>query len=206
MIPTMRYALLLSLSLFVALPCAANTLDAIQQLLLKPTAMHGQFTQEKKITVLKQPLISNGQFWLAQNKGLVWKTENPITSELIITETDVQFSEQLSGNMERSMRHISNIFNALLNADFTELEKQFEITHSEIHADNHWQLKLSPKSLLIKKALAEITVKGSTSLSSILLTEKSGDHTFININNVTHFDQIPNTLADKLAGSTQAKQ
>ena len=50
----------------------AFDLQQLSEQLAKPDVIHGQFTQEKHLRALPQPLTSKGTFVLAKNHGLLW--------------------------------------------------------------------------------------------------------------------------------------
>ena len=180
------------LILCLSIPCLSAeepskntpTLEKIQTILQSPAIMRGEFTQQKKLNILKKPLQSEGNFIIVQGQGIIWNVVKPVTSKMIIGNNVIYFSEQMSDNAERSMSYIGKILNAILAGDILQLQQQFIITNSNINTQKQWQLTLIPKSMLMKKALASIELSGSQVINRIQLNENSGDYTLIELQNI----------------------
>lgn len=169
---------------------ASSDIEKIQSMLTQSTAMSGHFEQEKKLALLSRPLSSTGDFFAASEEGIIWTVQVPVYSQLIITPDNIHFSQQVSGNVGRSMRYIGRILNAILSANLTALQQQFNI--SEIHVgQQQWKLTLTPKSMLMKKALNRIELNGSHHIEQVKLLENSGDYTLIKLNKIQQLSSIP---------------
>ncbi|NRB38733.1 MAG: outer membrane lipoprotein carrier protein LolA [Pseudomonadales bacterium] len=194
--------LYLAFLLCLSLPClsaddsseATPVLERIQTILQTPAIMRGEFSQQKKLRILKKPLQSEGDFIIARGQGIIWNVLKPVQSQMIIGHDSIYFSEQMSGNAERSMSYIAKILNAILAGELKHLQQQFIISDSTIDNQQQWQLTLTPKSLLMRKALASIELQGSQVIDSIQLNENSGDYTLIQLQNII----IENVISDDI--------
>ncbi|MDD1611226.1 MAG: outer membrane lipoprotein carrier protein LolA, partial [Methylococcaceae bacterium] len=65
---------------------AADVLAEITGRLVKTPITQGDFQQEKRLKILRKPLISTGSFTYSQSKGVIWKTLTPIPSLLLVND------------------------------------------------------------------------------------------------------------------------
>ncbi|MGL4712832.1 MAG: outer membrane lipoprotein carrier protein LolA, partial [Shewanella sp.] len=61
-------------------------LVALSQKLNLGETVRGQFVQSRQLTVLKKPLISQGQFIFDRTQGLIWQQIKPFDSLLILKD------------------------------------------------------------------------------------------------------------------------
>ena len=186
----MSNVFLLLIALLITNNVFATELADINQLLIKKQSMQGVFEQQKSLSILKRPLRSSGEFVVDRDLGIFWHTEKPVESRLMITNKRVYFSEQTSENLERSMRYIGKILHAILSGDLSAIEQTF-IVKTVTLTDGQWQLKLVPKSFLMKKALSSVMLSGSSSVQEMTLQEKNGDYTRINLSQIVHHAVLP---------------
>ncbi|MDF2794344.1 MAG: hypothetical protein K0S85_2097, partial [Pseudomonas orientalis] len=59
----------------------AFDLQQLSDQLAKPSVIHGNFTQEKHLRALPQPLVSKGTFVLAKDHGLLWLLKTPLQQD-----------------------------------------------------------------------------------------------------------------------------
>jgi hypothetical protein len=77
---------------------ADDVLAEITARLVKTPITQGNFQQEKRLKILRKPLISTGTFTYHQSKGVIWKTVTPIPSLLLVNE-----SHLLTGQGEQAV-------------------------------------------------------------------------------------------------------
>ena len=75
---------------------ADDVLAEITARLVKTPINQGSFQQEKRLNILRKPLMSAGTFAYHQSKGVIWKTITPISSLLLVNE-----SHLLTGQSEQ---------------------------------------------------------------------------------------------------------
>ncbi|MBR7195588.1 outer membrane lipoprotein carrier protein LolA [Pseudomonas sp. 14A] len=166
----------------------ANAFD-LQQLseqLAKPDVIHGQFTQEKHLRALPQPLISKGSFVLAKNHGLLWLLKTPLQQDYRITANGIARRDtngwQLLPNKSAGAEQ-NRLFLAVLQGDSSGLQRDFELALSG--TAQQWQLTLTPRSVLLKQVFKQINIDGGALVQSIELLETQGDSTLLRMQDST---------------------
>jgi hypothetical protein len=172
----------LSVLALLTLSALANAFD-LQQLsaqLAKPDVIHGQFTQEKHLRALPQPLISKGSFVLAKNHGLLWLLKTPLLQDYRISAKGIARRDdngwQLLPNKSAGAEQ-NRLFLAVLQGDSSGLQRDFELALSG--DAQQWKLTLTPRSLLLKQVFNQINIDGGTLVQTIELLETQGDSTVL---------------------------
>ena len=162
-------------------------LVALSQKLNLGETVRGQFVQSRQLKVLKKPLISQGQFIFDQTQGLIWQQIKPFESLLIlkdkqliqrdsqgrvqISKADASASAAVMGDL------LPSLVRAMLGGDISGLSENFELHFlgterlkiESLSPDGQWQLGLTPKDPLMKKAIANMVLEGSDVLQSLVL-------------------------------------
>jgi Outer membrane lipoprotein carrier protein LolA len=176
------------LLLLLTIDCsyADDVLTHITARLVTPTITQGNFQQEKRLKILRKPLISKGTFTYHQSKGVIWKTLTPIPSVLMINE-----SKLLTGQGEQAVpAAFGNVFKALLGGELNRLAEGFDMIGTE--QKTSWQLQLTPKDELLKKIISTILVSGDTELRLLQIQEVTGNQTQISFMQINHPDHLSN--------------
>ncbi|WP_243221458.1 outer membrane lipoprotein carrier protein LolA [Methylobacter sp. S3L5C] len=148
--------------------------------LVKTSITQGSFQQEKRLKVLRKPLISTGTFTYHQSKGVIWKTLTPIPSLLLINE-----SHLLTGQGEQAVpAAFGKVFKAMLGGDLKQLTEGFLIAGE--NRKPSWQLQLKPKDEFLQKIISTILLTGDTELRALEIQEVTGNLTRISFTQVTH--------------------
>jgi hypothetical protein len=163
---------------------AADVLAEITARLVKTPIIQGNFQQEKRLKILKKPLISTGTFTYHQSKGVIWKTVTPIPSLLLVNE-----SRLLTGQGEQAVpTAFGKVFKAMLGGDLSQLTEGFLMTGAAQKPD--WQLQLTPKDEFLQKIISAISLRGDTELRSLDIQEVTGNLTRISFTQITHPSQL----------------
>jgi Outer membrane lipoprotein carrier protein LolA len=163
---------------------ADDVLTHITARLVKTPITQGDFQQEKRLKILRKPLISSGTFTYHQSKGVIWKTLTPIPSLLLINE-----SKLLTGQGEQAVpAAFGNVFKALLGGELNRLAEGFDMTGTE--QKTSWQLQLKPKDELLKKIISTILISGDTELRLLEIQEVTGNQTQISFTKISHPDHL----------------
>jgi hypothetical protein len=178
----------LSVLALLTLSALANAFD-LQQLseqLAKPDVIHGQFTQEKHLRALPQPLISKGSFVLAKNHGLLWLLKTPLQQDYRISAKGIARRDgngwQLLPNKSAGAEQ-NRLFLAVLQGDSSGLQRDFELALSG--DAQQWKLTLTPRSLLLKQVFNQINIDGGALVQTIELLETQGDSTVLRMQDST---------------------
>jgi hypothetical protein len=176
MIPKTLILFLLSCNLSYA----ADVLAEITAQLVKTPITQGEFQQEKRLKILRKPLISKGSFTYHQSKGVIWKTLTPIPSLLLVNDAHL-----LTGQGEQAVPPaFGKVFKAMLGGDLNQLSEGFLIVGE--YKKTSWRLQLTPKDDLLKKIISSILLSGDTELRSLELQEVNGNLTHIIFTKITH--------------------
>ncbi|EIK96912.1 outer membrane lipoprotein carrier protein [Pseudomonas sp. M47T1] len=164
------------------LACGAQAFDLheLSAQMANPAVVHGPFIQEKHLRALPMPLTSQGTFVLARDFGLLWLLKTPLQQDYRITAQGIARRDATGWQMlpERNAGSEQNrLFFAVLQGDTSALERDFELQLSG--ASDHWQLRLTPRSLLLKQIFTQIQISGGHYVERIELSETQGDSTVL---------------------------
>lgn len=179
----------------VAPALAATDVEAVKQRVAKVDVLRGEFTQEKQVAGFKNPLRSQGRFVLAQDHGVIWTTLKPFPSEVVVTrdrilsrQSDGSRRVELDGRQQPAMRSVNAIMFALMSGDAQALSAQFTVK-VEVLPGNAWRMQLTPRSAMLGKVFAQLTLSGDRYVREVQINEANQDVTRI------HFAGMSDTPA-----------
>ncbi|WP_301099369.1 outer membrane lipoprotein carrier protein LolA [Otariodibacter sp.] len=178
-----KYIIALALFLFSSLSFGFSQADLFE-LLQKPNNTQGNFTQNRFLKALKNPIVISGEFSLIKNQGLLWHTQKPFDNYLRVTKSGInQWNGKswVDNNKLGESEQVS-LFLGLLSGNTDALDDQFQL--SLRGSDAQWQLTLIPESLLMKQIFTEIVLNGDEVVKQIELKEKQGDRTLIQFKDI----------------------
>ncbi|WP_337156849.1 outer membrane lipoprotein carrier protein LolA [Pseudomonas putida] len=175
------HRLLATLLVLLACPPAmAFDLADLQKQLSAPAVVSGNFVQEKHLRALAQPLTSQGRFVLARDHGLLWLLRTPLRQDYRINANGIARRDpdgwQRLPNQSAGAQQ-NRLFFAVLQGDSSGLQRDFELSLSG--DAEHWQLRLTPRSLLLKQIFTRIDITGGRFVERIDLAETQGDSTVL---------------------------
>lgn len=160
-----------------SLTAFAITPDEIAANMQKSQVVSGKFTQNRHLCGMDKPMQTQGQFALAQNHGLLWQVETPLTLKLRLTQNGVeQWNNQKNQWIKSKQAGQSaqfELFTALLGGNISVLNQHF--TPKADGSPQNWTLTLEPKSAMMKQIFTQISVQGGNTVSQVILQEKQGD-------------------------------
>ena len=166
--------------------------------------LSSDFSQERVLSLLKEPLISSGRFAYEKPDRLYWEIVKPSPMGFVVQGNKAKrwsggsgAAETVEIEQERMIKAIVEQVFAWARADFTWLEKRYRITLRE---ESPYSLKLIPLSFQEKKFLAYITIVFSedwTHVRSVELHEKGGDLTRLRFINTLLNPSLPKDLFGK---------
>ena len=173
--------LLAALLVLLSSPLAmAFDLADLQKQLSAPAVVSGNFVQEKHLRALAQPLTSQGRFVLARDHGLLWLLRTPLRQDYRIDASGIArrdpggwqpLPSQSAGAQQ------NRLFFAVLQGNSSGLQRDFELSLSG--DAEHWQLRLTPRSMLLKQIFTRIDITGGRFVERIVLAETQGDSTVL---------------------------
>lgn len=172
-----RVRLVLSFLLLIALPLAAAEAATTGP---KPLALgdmlRGRFTQERVLAGFSKPLVTEGTFLLVPRRGLIWQSERPFKSTVVISAFGIfqlvngEEAMRLPASGAPGLDQVYLAFEAAISGDTTGVEKSFDVARTG--NNSRWQIRLVPHSGDLLKAL---TLSGSTFVDRVDVDKAGGD-------------------------------
>ncbi|WP_124402424.1 outer membrane lipoprotein carrier protein LolA [Pseudomonas synxantha] len=174
------------IALLLSFSAHAFDLQQLSDQLAKPSVIHGNFTQEKHLRALPQPLVSKGTFVLAKDHGLLWLLKTPLQQDYRINTQGIARRDangwQPLPNKSAGAEQ-NRLFLAVLQGDSSGLQRDFEL---QLQGQaQHWKLTLIPRSLLLKQVFTRINIDGGELVHTIELLETQGDSTVLRMQDST---------------------
>jgi len=142
----------------------------------------GTFTQEKYFKVLKHPIRSAGEIHVDQSLGLIWQTNTPVFSSLILKNQQLFTHDGISPIKKiKGGNTLATVILQALTGNIEALNTQFTLETTERNC-----IQLVPKSSQLTQVIQAINLCSSTTLAQafildrITLLEHSGNYTKIN--------------------------
>jgi hypothetical protein len=168
---------------------APADIDALLAGLSKAPGLYAHFREEKHITLLQQPLISEGSIYFTPPARFARHAEKPIASVMIIDGNQLQFGNadgQESVNLGANpvARLFADSFVMLLSGNRAGLEKIFKMQLTP-KPSGEWRLVLTPRIAPMDKMIKEMELRGrGLNLNELDVREASGDWTRTTFTNV----------------------
>ncbi len=158
-------------AIFLALasiPIFANpSLEDVAALLAKNKLVRGNFVLERKAASKDRGLKSSGEFVVAADYGMIWKTLKPIKSTQVMAK-NFALTESGGGKrtkMQGSENPVYSQMAVLTSALWTnDLEAVYAAADVDFWSDqNSWSASLFPKDGAVRLALEKIVLSGTCS-------------------------------------------
>ncbi|SEF60259.1 LolA family protein [Marinobacterium lutimaris] len=175
----------LLICLLLCLPSLSHALDfeELGEYAESPETLKGEFTQTRFLKSLDASITSTGTFSYEKGGEIRWTTLEPLASELILTPEGIHSDDgSLPEDKTPVMKMISDIFFALLSADWEALEQHFRIEGELV--DNRWQVVLFPREETLASAIQQIDLAGGRYLTAMDLHEAGGDVVHIELSDL----------------------
>jgi len=172
-------------------PLGPQTMDAFKTTcsrLAEHPVIRGNFEQEKTISSLNRTLKSSGNFIIAAGLGLVWDTVKPFPSTLTLGKDYIIQSRSggqktgLNAQGNETFLRMADVISAIFSGNSRGLIDNFNVYYSggaggivDTAADASWELGLIPRDATIGAFAEKIIMKGSATIRSIQIYERSGD-------------------------------
>jgi outer membrane lipoprotein-sorting protein len=167
---------------------APADIDALLAGLAKAPGLYARFREEKHLTLLQQPLVSEGSLYFTPPARFARHTEKPIASTMIIDGNQLQFGsadgqESMNLGTNPVARLFADAFVMLLSGNRAGLEKIFKMqltpkAGGAPGASADWKLLLTPRVAPMDKLIKEMELRGrGLNLNELDVREASGDWT-----------------------------
>lgn len=168
-----------------AAPAATPVAAGVRARLVDTPVLRGDFEQVKALRGFKNPLRSRGRFLLARDRGVVWTTQHPFPSTIVLAGKQLSIRQgddearPLAGQGGTQAALAANrLLMALLSGRVDGLSEQFTITETLVGTEG-WRLLLVPKPGTMAKVFRRIELAGDRHVRIVVLEETSGDRTEI---------------------------
>jgi len=153
-----------------------------------PTSLDGEFEQEKYLAALQTSLSSSGVFSYRRSESIHWNTLLPIENELVMTPESIvnkQGSEEiirLDSDSSPVVSVLSEIFFAVLTADWSKLSTYFQLTGDM--STEGWNAVLTPIEGGVRQVVTKVELQGNRLPHRVVLYEPNGNRTTIRFSNL----------------------
>jgi Outer membrane lipoprotein carrier protein LolA-like len=145
--------------------------------------MEAHFREEKRIALLRVPLISEGQLYFLAPDRLARHVTSPSHSTLVVTSTSVLFqdsahrTEEVSLDQNPVVRLFVDSFLKILAGDALALRRIYDMTVTSVPG-GAWILRLKPAAPPLSRLIDEIDLSGRGPIMDRLrVLEVGGDET-----------------------------
>ena len=145
----------------------------------KGGSFSGNFTQTKTVAGSNRAFVSTGRIQIAAGYGIVWYTEKPYASMLVVGK-DVLIQKIRDGaptHLDMAQNpvytQIATTLECVFSADFSAMSDTFR-TYLSGDAKG-WSLRLIPKSKTVASFMESIEMSGSDTFGFLKLYETTGD-------------------------------
>lgn len=149
-----------------------------------------QFTQTKQSSLLVDNAEAKGKMSYSRPKSMRWEYTSPYTYALVVEGDSLSMTgngtASTNQNANRMMKEMSSLIIGSINGERLFDERTFSINIYE--ETGCYRVKMNPKRKDMQRMFQNITfLFGSDdyTVRSVVLTEKSGDATTINFENLT---------------------
>ncbi len=180
---------LLPLVLLASAPLrgAEELLQAVAARLELSEHIAGRFEQTRDVSFLTRPLVATGSFDIDAAGGLTWLVESPVRSLMEVRGDEVFLDNQAVDDPGTGL-FMAMILAAFMQRDLAPVAAQFEIA-GELRPDD-WQLELTPRNLLWRRAIATVTLRGDAYLREVTISETDDSATHIAFSEVGGRPQV----------------
>lgn len=165
---------------------SAVTLEQLQQRFASQPVIRADFVQTRTISGMTQPLVSHGKLLIAQQQGLWWHQSTPFVMTLLLDDKRMvqmlnnQPPQVITADSNPQMFQFNHLLRALFQADEKVLKENFTLDFQD-KGNERWTLGLTPKAAPLNKIFNRIDLAGSRYLERIVLNDKQGDKTEIQL-------------------------
>lgn len=162
----------------------------LEQPPLRPgESLSGRFVQERHLAGLMAPLVSEGRFLLAAGKGLVWHTEKPFDTTIVITPAgllqlvDGREVQRLPAARAPFLARLYTMLGGALGGDWSAMAQDFSVERRSGEAG--WTILLKPLAGDDPAAvpLQSIAIAGSAFVDSVEIHRPNGDWDHLTFSN-----------------------
>ncbi len=187
----------LALFLFVATLSVAgrgaadggDALSALLSRLSRVEAISAHFREEKRMALLKVPLVSEGDIYYQKPRALVRHTKKPMASSLLLEGNTLKFGDTGHVETESLTAHpaisiLVDAFMGVLSGDRAALEREARVTLEPRPSDG-FRILITPNRDPLQKLVRSMEFEGvGSKVSRMRLVDANGDETLTTFTDV----------------------
>ena len=192
------------LSLFAAPASGQLSLERVAELLSKSKVTRGQFVLERTAANGKS-LKSSGDFVIASDNGIIWKTTKPIKSTQVVAK-EFSLTESAGGKRVKAdagknpvYKQMALLTSSLWQGDLSAAQETADIKFRS--EENLWQIEMFPKDQAVQMALEKIVVNGKVEGGQAFAMTMQ---MFLKGGNTACYKMSGHSFAERLSESEQA--
>lgn len=200
-----RRHVLLSLLGSIVLSARMSRVNAEQLLDAEALAAHlasngnleGRFTQSRTLAGFPKPVVTEGRFVFAPAKGVLWATEKPFPSEIVLSSdrfstTNAFGSETLSTKDLPQLEAVNRLVMEVASGRFDVLEDAF--TTKIGGTLEAWTIELTPRDGFAGRIFKRVVAKGGLYPEAIILETTDGQRTDVTLSEQKPAASLPASL------------
>jgi outer membrane lipoprotein-sorting protein len=192
-------------------PSDAAAVDSLDDLLAgfaKLRGLRARYREEKRIALLRRPLLSEGTIHFAAPDLLVRRVERPEPATLLLAGDTLRVADasgirRIDLHQSPVVRHFVLTFVHVLRGNRAALERLYELRFAR--EGDGWRLELTPRQPDLARLIRSATLLGKSGvIEQMSLHEQSGDTTLLRFSDVeldAHFDAAARARIFRLPGN-----
>lgn len=162
------------LSIFSVVASPQDTLKKLPQNSVLTTS----FTQNRHLSAIPAPLISTGTLKLWPQKGLIWTTEHPFPSALVISKLGLyQIENGQPKALEKATQSdmVFKMLSGILAGNFLKGLEGFDVI-LVTQDKSQWHVKLIPQNPQMKSFITALSIQGHEQIQKVTIHRANGDY------------------------------
>ncbi len=160
-------------------------------------SIEAQFTQTKELSVIREKIISKGNFYFKKQKLLRWEYTYPFPYLIIFNNDKIYIKDEdkenhVSLQSNKVFREVNNILIGAVEGTLLSDSKNFSCNIFDLH--DQFQASMIPLNPRIRETLSEIVLffnKSDYTVDKLIMREVSGDYTNIEFSGKKINQNIP---------------
>lgn len=155
-------------------------LDALLSAFAKMEGLEATFVEEKRMQLLKAPLVSEGRLYFARPGYLLRQVDGPQPSKVLITPTTLTVDDGATHQVidlsaRQDVRSFVGSFVSLLAGDKDALTAAYTIRIRDLK-NRQWRMELAPKTSPLADIISRVWVTGTgLSVAEVHVFDTNGD-------------------------------
>lgn len=165
-----------------------HTISTPASVMRRHRILSGRFQQSQSIEGVSDALVSYGSFLFVRDSALVWTTQSPLQSELVLSVK--------GDGKSRVERRMSKVLLDVFSADILS-DPNFAV--EQIETQTGWQVEIVPKRQALARHVKKIVLSGSEFVSRTSLELGHGTSSVMEFSEVEVLADIPVEICVRLS-------